>query len=126
LTGYDALSERMGSAMKRRSKGSGDPAKARRPRAAKLKRSTASNAAPHSRADAESEHALLSLELKAAREQQTATAGVLRMISSAPSDSQSILETIVRIAGELCASEYSSYFVCETENTTSRVQTMRR
>ena len=113
--------------MKRRSKSSGDPAKARRPRAAKLKRSTASNAAPHSRADGESEHSPLSLELKAAREQQRATAGVLRMISSAPRDSQSILETIVRIAGELCSSEYSGcYFVCETENTTSRVQTMRR
>ena len=42
--------------------------------------------------------------------QQTATAGVLRMISGAPGDSQSILETIVRMAGELCASEYSMLF----------------
>ena len=96
--------------MKRRSKSSGEPAKARRPKAAKLKRTAAPKVASRSRAAAQDEVALLARELNEAREQQTATAGVLRMISGAPSDSQSILETIVRMAGELCASEYSMLF----------------
>ena len=96
--------------MKRRSKSSGEPAKARRPKAAKLKRTAAPKVASRSRAAAQCEVALLARELNEAREQQTATAGVLRMISGAPSDSQSILETIVRMAGELCASEYSMLF----------------
>ena len=96
--------------MKRRSKSSGEPAKARRPKAAKLKRTAAPKVASRSRAAAQGEVALLARELNEAREQQTATAGVLRMISGAPSDSQSILETIVRMAGELCASEYSMLF----------------
>jgi two-component system, NtrC family, sensor kinase len=97
--------------MKRRSKVGGERAKVRRrPKAAKLKRSTASNAPPRSRADGQGEVALLARELNDAREQQTATAGVLRMISGSLNDSQSILETIVRMAGELCASEYSILF----------------
>ena len=97
--------------MKRRSKVGGERAKVRRrPKAAKLQRSTASNAPPRSRADAQGEVAPLARELKDARDQQTATASVLRMISASPTDSQSILETIVRMAGELCASEYSILF----------------
>ncbi|MGB8443479.1 MAG: GAF domain-containing protein, partial [Pseudolabrys sp.] len=46
-------------------------------------------------------------ELRESLEQQTATADVLRVISSSPTDIQPVLEAIVRTAGQLCASEYA-------------------
>jgi two-component system, NtrC family, sensor kinase len=49
-------------------------------------------------------------DLTEALEQQTATADVLRVISSSPTDVQPVLDAIVRTAGELCASEYSIMF----------------
>ena len=49
-------------------------------------------------------------ELRESLEQQTATADVLRVISSSPTDIQPVLEAIVRTAGELCASEYAIMF----------------
>ena len=49
-------------------------------------------------------------DLSEALEQQTATADVLRVISSSPTDVQPVLDAIVRTAGELCASEYSIMF----------------
>ena len=58
----------------------------------------------------DAEVARLTRELNEAREQQTATAGVLHMISGFPSDVQSILEAIVRTAGSLCEAEYAILF----------------
>ena len=49
-------------------------------------------------------------ELRESLEQQTATADVLRVISSSPTDIQPVLEAIVRTAGDLCASEYAILF----------------
>jgi GAF domain-containing protein len=49
-------------------------------------------------------------ELRESLEQQTATADVLRVISSSPTDIQPVLEAIVRTAGQLCASEYAILF----------------
>jgi transcriptional regulator with GAF, ATPase, and Fis domain len=49
-------------------------------------------------------------ELTESLEQQTATADVLRVIASSPTDIQPVLEAIVRTAGELCSSEYAILF----------------
>ena len=56
------------------------------------------------------ENARLLSELRESLEQQTATADVLRVISSSPTDIQPVLEAIVRTAGQLCASEYAILF----------------
>jgi GAF domain-containing protein len=49
-------------------------------------------------------------DLTESLEQQTATANVLRVISSTSTNIQPVLDTIVRTAGELCASEYAALF----------------
>ncbi len=99
--------------MRRRSKASGKAVKTRNRKAIALKRRNAPKAAPRSSPSAASqgtEVARLIRELTETLEQQSATADVLRMISSSPSDIQAVLESIVRIAGELCAAEYSILF----------------
>ena len=70
----------------------------------------ASRRTPPAAGDEAGEIARLSRELKEAREQQAATAGVLRMISRFPSDLQSVLEAIIRVAAELCEAEYALLF----------------
>ena len=96
--------------MKRRSKVSGEPTNARSPKAAKLKRRNEATRSTSSAAVKEGEVARLTRELKEALEQQSATADVLRMISSSPTEVQRVLDVIVRTAAELCAAEYSILF----------------
>ena len=55
-------------------------------------------------------------ELTELLEQQTATANVLRVISTSSTDIQPVLDTIVRTAGELCASEYAALFRLQDGN----------
>jgi two-component system, NtrC family, sensor kinase len=100
----------MGDPMKRRSKDSGEPANARSPKAAKLKRRNEATRSTSSAAVKDGEVARLTSELKEALEQQSATADVLRTISSSPIEVQRVLDVIVRTAAELCASEYSILF----------------
>jgi two-component system, NtrC family, sensor kinase len=49
-------------------------------------------------------------DLTESLEQQTATADVLRVISSSPTDIQPVLEAIVRTAGKLCDAEYAMLY----------------
>jgi GAF domain-containing protein len=49
-------------------------------------------------------------ELHEAREQQTATAEILHIISSSPTDAQPVFETIVKSAARLCRSVLSAVY----------------
>jgi two-component system NtrC family sensor kinase len=61
-------------------------------------------------AAAETSIALLARELSEAREQQNATAEILRVIRGSPADVQPVFETIVRSAVSLCGSLYANVF----------------
>ena len=52
----------------------------------------------------------LALELHDAREQQRATAEILRVIRASPNDVQPVFETIVRNARALCAGLFANVF----------------
>jgi signal transduction histidine kinase len=87
------------------------PAKARQ--ATKAKRGAASKPARNRRVSAlnrDTEGARLARELAEAREQQTATSEVLRVIGTSPSDEQPVYQTIVRSAVSLCGSLFALVF----------------
>jgi signal transduction histidine kinase len=87
------------------------PAKARQ--ATKAKRGAASKPARNRRVSAlnrDTERARLARELAEAREQQTATSEVLRVIGTSPSDEQPVYQTIVRSAVSLCGSLFALVF----------------
>jgi GAF domain-containing protein len=106
------LIRRQSEAMRRQSRSSGKPVKSQGRRTVGSKRANAPKAATgrKSLAGEEPEVARLRRELNEALEQQSATADVLRMISSSPNDIQPVLEAIMRTAGELCAAEYAMLF----------------
>jgi DNA-binding transcriptional LysR family regulator len=54
-------------------------------------------------------------ELYEAREQQTATAEILQVISSSPTDAQPVFETIVKSAARLCRSVLSAVYRSDGE-----------
>src|SRR5262245_23020571 len=78
----------------RRRGGSGRQVKRRRPGPAKSKARGAASA-PAS-ATSKGQAAALARELKEAREQQAATAEILRTISTSPADTQPVFEAIVQ------------------------------
>ena len=106
--------------MKRRSRAGGEQIKGRRRKTPGPKRRDATKVVARSNSshsEKETEVARLASELRQrttdlaeALEQQTATADILRVISSSPSEIQPVLEAIVQTAAELCAAEYSILF----------------
>ena len=66
-------------------------------------------------AAAEADVARLSRELAEAREQQTATAEVLRVIATSPTDVQRVLDAVAERAYRLCRASSSSIYLVESD-----------
>ena len=100
--------------MRRRSKAGDKPVKTRRRKAAKLKSRHALKAAPRrssSAASPDTEVARLTRELNEAREQQTATAEVLQVISSLAVELDPVFQAIVTNATRLCEAKYANLYL---------------
>ena len=100
-------------AMKRRSRSGGEPIKERRRMASKPKRRNAPKAVPGSNShptQEETELARLTCELNDAREQQTATLEVLRVISSSPGDVQPVFEAMLKNAVRICDAKFGGIY----------------
>jgi len=103
-----AQSLALGKAMRRRSKASSEPAKARHRKTAAPKGDNAPK--PEGRrstpAGQKAEIASLARELNEAREQQLATAAVLRVISSSPGELEPVFQTMLGNALRICEANY--------------------
>jgi GAF domain-containing protein len=93
--------------MRRRSRAGGKLANARSCKAKTLK---AVRRRSYSASGQETEVARLTRELKEAQEQQAATAEVLKIISTSPTELQAILEVVVRSAARYCKADDVTLF----------------
>ena len=97
--------------MRRRSKASSKLTKARSRKAEVSERRTAPVAGGRSSdTGQEAEIARLTRELSEAQEQQTATAEVLKIISTSPTELQPVLEIVVRSAARFCSADDVTIF----------------
>ena len=98
--------------MKRRSK-AGAPIKGRRRKPPKPEHHNAPKTAPRSKPSPSSQGRLvarLTHELRETTEQHTATSGILRVISSSPSDLQPVFQAMLKNAVRLCDAKFGNIY----------------
>jgi hypothetical protein len=106
-------------AMKRRSRAGSKAAKVQRRVALKPKGRSAPKAMPRrgsAPAGQKIEVARLTRELHEALEQQAATSEVLRVISSSPSELESVFQAILANATRICEAKFGNLWLCEGGN----------
>src|SRR5271166_2612742 len=98
--------------MRRRSRAGGEPVKTRRRKTAARKRGNAPKSVGDSSSAANLRKQLddRSRELNEALEQRTATAEVLKIISTSPTEFQAVLEVVVRSAARFCKADDVTIF----------------
>ena len=109
--------------MKRRSKAGRETSKSRRLKALKTKRRDVSKAVSSSAPIPDAEVARLTRELNEAREQQTATSEVLRIISSSSGDLEPVFDAMLASAMRICDAQLGNLWLYDGD--CYKVQAMR-
>ena len=105
--------------MRRRSSAGGEPVKTRRRKAATLKPGNGPKAVRGRSSSAgglNKKVARLARELNQAQEQQTATAEILRVISSSPGDLKPVFEAILENATRICEAKFGTLWLREGDS----------